>query len=113
MKLSDMLFANAMMGEGGGGGSGGDFSTASVTISNDTESLVMVSLPAYDDNYNFAFGQRGLEGGESVDFNTVLYKGKALVIIDSYDLLSVEVTGDIEDDDGDIFVTGDGTITIS
>ena len=37
MKLSDMLFANAMMGEGGGGGGDSDFSTATVTFINTFE----------------------------------------------------------------------------
>ena len=110
MKISDMLFANAMMGEGGGGGGGSsDFSTAEVTISND--SVYNIYLPCYYD-------EEGDSGSDVVAPTSgtcyvILYKGTAYGAVNGASPESIVTTGAIEVDDLNLTITGDGTITIS
>lgn len=121
MKIYDMLLANAMMGEGGGGG-GGDFSTAEVTIINDTASEVTIdNCPIVDEGE--------LSGGIVLSANTestitlILYKGHTYIYAISVggtpmeDGTGITVTGDIvnESDEYEVYivVSGNGTITIA
>lgn len=121
MKLSDMLFANAMM--GGGGGGGGDLSTAEVTVVNNTE-FIGVSL------YGGLIEQDGIayildinvssEEYESGTYKVALYKGSevAVVYYDPATTPSIVISGDISlstEEEGykRYVITGDCTITIS
>lgn len=94
-------------GGGSGGGGSSDFSTATVTLINETKLGLTL---AHIDNTT------GIEPemGQSGEYEVVLYKGKAVGLFTSPNR-NLSVTGDIsyDDDDGTIFITGDGTITIS
>lgn len=113
MKLSDMLFANAMMGEGGGGGGGGgDFSTATVTITNESEKYdFYIVCPNIFDGVMYSDISLG---DLPNDFEIVLYKGQCRLLIFNYDEVVLTATGDIEAEyGGSALITGNGTITIS
>lgn len=112
MKLSDMLFANAMMGEGGGGG-GGDFSTAAVKVINNTNDHIKCSgLCILDEEYGMSAIPE-IYNNSIEDDLVVLYKGKAVIyLVDNGS--TVTVSGNITAyGDGSYDVTGNGTITIS
>lgn len=82
-----------------------DLSTAKVTLINET----MFGLKlAHIDNTT------GIEPemGQSGEYEVVLYKGKAAGFFTSPSG-NLSVTGNITYDDGELFITGDGTITIS
>lgn len=91
--------------EGGGGSS--DYSTAKVTLTNET--MFALAL-AYIDNTNGVVSQMGTSG----EYDVVLYKGKAegFLLAPS---ASASVTGNItfDNDTYEFVITGDGTITIS
>lgn len=100
MSLYDILFAKNLSGGGGGGSS--DFSTATITLNSDYE---LYGCFVSDDGYSYSSA-----GGSEGSFDIILYKGKALLYVDS----PVQSTsGDIEyDSDFDgYFVTGDCTIS--
>lgn len=98
----------------GGGGGGGDFSTAEVTIIDNT-----------DPNIEHIFNNFIIiEDGElvtSVQTYGGVERTKTIVLYDNYSHSWIEtndtitVTGDIEYDSdfGDLYITGDCTITIS
>ena len=105
-------YASAEVSVSGGGGSS-DFSTAEVTV---TSYIAMVD----NDSVQLVTGLGGTKmiasnpftsGSRSVTF--VLYKGKQEFEITSDELPTVNVTGDIQYDDGLVTITGQGTITIS
>lgn len=89
--------------EGGGGSS--DFSTAKVTLTNETPLGLTL---AHSDNTTGISPQMGQSG----EYEVVLYKGKAEGIFMSPSG-NVSVTGNITYNDGELVITGDGTITIS
>lgn len=114
MKIFDMLLANAMMGEGGGGGGGSsDFSTANVTVINNTyERSIFAPYSMDRDGYSWAGSEAFAEAGTST-FSAILYKGQCLAYINLAGI-TVSISGDIADDgDGYYYITGDCTITIS
>lgn len=92
--------------EGGGGGSS-DFSTAAVLITNNTANDVLCLIPIITNEGVNALGN--LYSEDSGNVTIPLYNGTAILFIDS----AVILTGDIADEDGRLYVTGDGTITIS
>ena len=124
MKLSDMLFANAMMGEGGGGGGSSDMSIAEITIIN-------TSAASWDLNGAFALDADELTEGDPAFtlpmlelasnsnhvYKVILYKGNAVLLFPNGAVpeaggCETIVTGNITYESGAIFVTGSGTITI-
>lgn len=109
MKIYDMLLANAMMGEGGGGGGGSsDFSTAQVTVTNDSYSPFSMSTI-------IVVPELGLEGtypttdNLSSPFTIILYKGKAYIALNNVSSTSGNITQDA--DTGLYVITGDCSIT--
>jgi len=112
MSIFEMLLANAM-GESGGGGGGGssDFSTATVTITNESENGYTIVCPnLYDGEMYSDITDGDLPG----DFEIVLYKGQCKLQIYGYDEVTLTATGNIEVGYGGFaLITGDGTITIS
>lgn len=94
--------------EGGGGSS--DFSKAEVTIINSSRSDVPCAIPIAVDEHNNAEAISRIRGDAENTYKVILYKGTACLLFDSED---IAVTGAITIDDGLVFVTGDGTITIS
>ena len=94
-----------------GGGGGGDFSTAEVTI---TDTLgVRMMAPNVNQDYQDAEGTFNPPVNIPTTYDIILYKGKAYCTIESEGEVNLVVTGNIEDDNGELTITGDGTITIS
>lgn len=109
MKLSDMLFANAMMGEGGGGGGSSDFSTTSVVVVNDTGTeRLQVRVPCIDNGEIRDFAYVGIEGGT---LSVVMYKGKCEMWGGEYDVSAV--SGNAVLDYGIAYISGNATVTFS
>jgi len=95
------------------GGGSSDFSTAEVEVINTTADLVSVSAVCIRDTPSSAIVPFGTIMADSDRTYTVpLYKGVCSWKITAVDAV-VAVTGDISYDNGNIFITGDGTITIS
>ncbi len=105
--LNTLLGEQLLEGGGSGGGGSSDFSTATVTLINET--MFGLTL-AHIDNTS------GIEPemGRSGEYEVVLYKGKAVGLFTSPSG-NLSVTGNITyyGEDGELFITGDGTITIS
>lgn len=95
--------------EGGGGSS--DFSTAEVTIT-DTVG-VRIMAPNVNQDYQDAEGTFNPPVNTPTTYDIILYKGKAYCTIESEGAFNLEVTGNIENDSGELTITGNGTITIS
>lgn len=99
--------------EYGGGGGSSDFSTATVTVSNTTSDMLSVLAVSIRDTPSSAVVPFGTIMADSDRTHTVpLYKGVCSWKMTSADVV-VAVSGDISYDNGNIFITGDGTITIS
>lgn len=84
-----------------------DFSTAEVLITNNTANDVLCLIPIVTNEGVNALGT--LYSNDSGNMTIPLYTGTAILFIDS----PVSITGDIADEDGLLYVTGNGTITIS
>ena len=111
MDLFDIAVAKKLSGGGGGGGGGdSDFSTAQVTISN-SGSFKPCAIPFINEGQEVCMAITDIMGGDISIFVIPLYKGKAVIYIESE---NISVTGAVEDlGGGYLMVTGDGTITIS
>lgn len=95
------------------GGGASDFSTAEVKVINTTADLVSVSAVSIRDTPSSAIAAFGTIMADSDrTYTAPLYKGVCTWKITAADA-AVAVTGDISYDNGNIFITGDGTITIS
>ena len=93
-----------------GGSGSSDFSTATVTVTiNETATGVIVMLPHTVDEPLTMSDSFIYDSGE---YTAILYKGKAYASVIAI-VPTISVTGDITEDEGDIFITGDGTITLS
>ena len=98
-------------------GGGGGVQTAQVLVTNNTNNTVTMTFsriqPSGDNQYSYAEVINVASGRTNVVENIILLSnGGAYTFVDgSYNSLSF--TGDITEDDGDIHITGDGTITIS
>lgn len=89
------------------GGGSSDFSTAEVTISADFNGTAHV---AYIHDGEMSEGIVGV-GVEPKTIEVILYKGLAYFYSDSDP--TYVVTGDITEDDGDVYISGNGTITMA
>jgi len=108
------------------GGGSSDFSTAEVEVINTTADLVSVSAVCIRDTAIEPFGTIMADSdrlrsdgiyprtatASDHTYTVPLYKGVCRWRITAVDAV-VAVTGDISYDNGNIFITGDGTITIS
>ena len=91
--------------EGGGGSS--DFSTAEVTIINNTNDEMFIYVAILQTNPDASYGCVYLDVEEQATVTVVLYKGSAFTNIPLYGTASS--TGNYSDG----YITGDGTITIT
>lgn len=101
--------------EAGGGGGSSDFSTAEVTVVNNTGELINGSFVCVRDTpISTVVPLNTLPFNSSTNFTVPLYKGNCAWKITS-GTLNISVSGDIEWNSGSrtAFITGDGTITIS
>lgn len=109
MDLFDIAIARKLSGGGGGGGGGdSDFSTAQVTFSGLLTAPIYLAVAVeYEEDSMSAVGI-----DEEGTFSVILYKGMAYGYYEGTG--TVVGTGGVSvENDGTIFVTGDGTITIS
>lgn len=97
---------------GGGGGGSSDFSIAHVTMTNTATHPFLIEGPCLAGDGIYVGIPSEFIDGSPIDI--VMYKGNAYLVFvsDSSDYTFV-LTGDITRDVTDIFVTGDGTITIT
>ena len=112
MKYFDTLLGEQLLeGEGGGGGSS-DFSTAEVTIVNNTGDGTSFD-GAIIKNGNININTR-LDEGTNI-LTLVLYKGVSYCGTYDIDMSTAVITGDAEytSEDNCYIITGDCTITIS
>ena len=95
--------------EGGGGSS--DFSTATVTVTNNVETTLCAPFVVDVDGYKGIF----VVNSNSGEYDVALYKGmcQATFISSLPESVHVAVTGNITYNDEIFFITGDCTITIS
>lgn len=104
----DEVYRPDNSGGGGGGDSGSsDFSTAEVTVIVNDNTAILYMAHVYDDT------EVEVAIFESGTYNVVLYKGCALGSVIASGPSQITVSGDIEVDSADVFITGNGTITIS
>lgn len=101
-------------GSGGSGGSGGesDFSLASVTITNPADDDCEFFAPVANAEGGYAQAYNGITPG-TVNFQVVLYKGKALVMFASPWGVSASSGAFVDRGDGDCEISGDCSITLS
>lgn len=114
MDLYDVVVAKALSGGGGGGGSS-DFTTATMTYSNSTNTpLGLPIVQDYGEGAQFSYPFAPPTGGTSVSVNVILYKGTAWGVLNvPPESVNISMSGAIEDNDGMFTITGDCTLTIS
>lgn len=94
------------------GGGTSDFTTAEVTITNSTNSNLSQSCIAILELMGaqmMASEIPPLDVDASVTVNMVLFKGSQIIY--APENVTIAVTGDITDDNGELTITGAGTIT--
>lgn len=102
------------------GGGGGDFSTAEVTIVNDIgHSTEITQCVTYYEAGSLGEGSPAcvtnfamLNNGSNT-FNVVLYKGCVVWFCPFDEDVTITTSGDVTEDDGSLYITGDCTIYIS
>lgn len=107
--------------EGGGGGGSGDFSTAEVTIINNTSDMgINFLMPTFMETpfISSSYLSEPIFAHQTVVASVILYKNKGGIAVRNYDRYETKpnfaVTGSIEYiGDGEFDITGDCTITIS
>lgn len=99
--------------EGSGGGGSSDFSTAEVTIHNERENPVRLSIPfignRFFGDYEYSSGYVTVGEQEAV-LSSILFKGKTVCFVFEG---TPSVTGNATITEDIIVITGDCTITIS
>ena len=96
-----------------GGGGSSDFTTAEVTITNNTESVIRIALPSIGGHGNFIVGSIEVAANSTKPpVLIVLYKGKVLGGTITDNPPSAVCTGGVTiSEGGGITITGNGTIT--
>ena len=94
--------------EGGGGSS--DFSTAEVAVTMNSETATLVMPYTVDVEEYAGIVTTIIQSGT---YDVALFKGKCFGSVFGDPSASISVSGDIEDYDGDVLITGDGAITIT
>ena len=94
-----------------------DFSTAEVTIVNNTTTDVNIYMPVqFDDeeeDYSFLTYTAYVAEGETLTVTTILYKGLTVAYLFNSELFNVSVLGNVEYVSPNFNITGDCTITIT
>lgn len=120
MNINDFILAGKLAGSGGGGGGGSsDFSTAKITIINNSGvsvgcTLIVAKYSEWNDTY-MSYVVTFLENDNTpVEYDLILYKGNSQVYIDDVDPENLTLSGSIiSDEDGGYYAQGDCSITIS
>ena len=97
-------------------GGSSDFSTAHITVTDNTTQGMNIEVPWVMDvqGMQAAGGVRSTQGSGSVDsYDVILYKGRCLLVLTNT-LYAITTNGSVEElGNGSYLVTGDCTITIS
>ena len=110
--LEDFLSIAGYETPGSGGGGGGDYSTAKVTITNESSADFVLAIPNIAEDTLYPSISSGLMAGN--DETIVLYKGSVKGTFYSFEgAIAVTCTGDVSGDEFGIVVAGDGTISIT
>ena len=99
-----------------GGGGSSDFTTAKVTtIWSDAEEQTVLTIPCgiTEDNVSATVIYVVTSEGSGTIFDVPLYKGLCVLEVTVAENEEIITTGDITFKDGVLFISGDGTITIS
>ena len=107
MEITDILFAKSLSGGGGGGSS--DFSVAKVTMTNNSQTPFVLSIPNLFDGEMYPTIDSADMDGSDVD--CVLYKGSCSA--HSNHTVDAETSGSVTVDGNAITITGDGSITFN
>lgn len=114
MDLFDIAVAKKLSGGGGGGGGSSDFSTAQVTVINETNQSVGMQIAYAMDVEGFASfsaGETSFEPSATTALEAILYKGKSYATVG---IGTISATGNAETlAEREALITGDCTITIS
>ena len=92
------------------GGGSSDFSTAEVTVVNNTNTGVNILGAIID--HDVINGGMIMADNDTHAIEAVLYKAEGLIIVDDEEA-TITVSGDAELDETSVIITGDCTITIS
>ena len=113
MNYFDLAVAKKLAGGSGGGGGSSDFSTATVTLVDNTQSGGNIFIPfVIEGDISLAVGQIATQGGDTRTIQAIMYKEKSSATVTFGS--NISVTGNIQDfGEGNYLITGDGTITIS
>lgn len=100
----------------GGGGGSSDFSTAQVTVVNNTNDNVLCYAPVILESPapiipSSALGYFSVSENSSTAETLIMYKGEGDMTIETE--ASLSGSGDVEIDSNNAYITGDCTITIS
>ena len=110
MKYFDVLLGRYLGGCGSSSGGDCDFSTATVTlINNSTNNFILYGTIIFEGVMYNSIDSADIDGSE-VEF--VLYKGSGFVHLSSANV-DMSATGDVEVSGGDAIITGNGTITFA
>lgn len=97
----------------GGGGGSSDFSTAQVTVINNSLQNIPIYAP-FDTQYG-PMGSQTSSPQSNISFDVIIHNNIGTLLYFDYGAITyqTEATGNIEKDNDDFIITGDGTITIS
>lgn len=109
MEYYDVLFARALSGGSGGGGSS-DFTYETLSVTNNASEAVTIYGSCYGNFYDTDTTASVIIIGpnDTVTLNVILYKGSAW--LEYMGMVSVEATGEVIAEDGEITMTGSGAI---
>ena len=100
------------------GGGGGDFSTATVTVANNTNNGIEMALPFYVDANEMGEGSPAtsfiyisLSGNTSHEYKIVLYKNQAMGML--WTEIMPFTSGNVSFSEGIFTISGDGSISFS
>ena len=94
-------------------GGGGDFSTCTVKITNESTKDFIIAVPnLYGAQLYSGVDSADMDGS---DFEIVLYSGNGISVLMSTEVVppTPSGTGGVEVNNGSIYITGDGTLTFS
>ena len=94
---------------------GGGGATATVVVTNNSaERFISLAVPFANEYFNgyASGGIKAIDSANPETINVLLNDGGAFLYFPE-GVGTLVLTGDIAEDDGDVFVTGDGTITIT
>lgn len=108
-------YVNGEYVEFSGGGGSSDFSTAEVTVVNNYRYNAEIQVARANSEYLNSDTLAYANSNTTATISVILYKGTALGSIKAGEAFDwhIEVEGDAEVDESDVFITGDCTITIS